>query len=564
MKTSIFSRQSVGALLFLVLFCLQNHAQTIFYNPQLLPSKYEVRAVWLTTIGGLDWPHSYAQSERSANKQKKELCDILDRLQGAGINTVLLQTRVRATTIYPSTIEPWDGCLSGFPGRGPGYDALAFAIEECHKRGMELHAWVVTMPVGKWNGPGCAALRKRQPTLLRRIGQEGYMNPESPQTAPYLAKICQEIVHNYDIDGIHLDYIRYPETWNIKVSRPQGRAYITEIVRQIHDVVKKEKPWVKMSCSPIGKHDDLARYWSHGWNAHTTVCQDAQNWLKEGLMDELFPMMYFKDNNFFPFAIDWKEQSHGRIIVPGLGIYFMHPQEKNWPLESITREMEVSRQYGMGHAFFRSKFFTDNVKGIYDFTARTFNLYPALVPAMTWEYDKLPDAPKDLNIQSTSLQTTLSWTAPQNQSGAPYLLYNIYASRQYPVDVRDTRNLIVPRIKATQQQLKTIEGMHYAVTTLDRFGNESKALQEAEGQKAAHRQLWLKNDGNKLFLPTNDSELDADYVVIESLSGSIVSTQRYNHSLDISQIAEGVYQIRSINRKGTQHRIGTFIIKRKR
>ena len=563
MKTSIFSRQSVGALLFLVLFCLHNHAQTTFYNPQLLPPKYEVRAVWLTTIGGLDWPHSYAQSERSANKQKKELCDILDRLQGAGVNTVLLQTRVRATTIYPSAIEPWDGCLSGFPGRSPGYDALAFAIDECHKRGMELHAWVVTMPVGKWNGPGCSTLRKKQPALLKRIGQEGYMNPENSQTAPYLAKICQEITHNYDIDGIHLDYIRYPETWSIKVSRPQGRAYITEIVRQIHDAVKKEKPWVKMSCSPIGKHDDLTRYWSHGWNAHTTVCQDAQNWLKEGLMDELFPMMYFKDNNFFPFAIDWKEQSHGRIIVPGLGIYFMHPKEKNWPLESITREMEVSRQYGMGHAFFRSKFFTDNVKGIYDFTARTFNLYPALIPAMTWEHKELPDAPKDLNIQSTSLQTTLTWSAPQNHSGAPYLLYNVYASRQYPVDIRDARNLIVPRIMATQQQLKTIEGMHYAVTALDRYGNESKALQETEGQNATHRQWWLKNDGNKLFLPTTDSELDADYVVIESLPGSIVSTQRYSHSVDISRIAEGVYQVRSINRKGTQHRIGAFIIKRK-
>ncbi len=563
MKTYIFSRQSLIALLFLVLFCLPDHAQTVFYNPQILPPKHEVRAVWLTTIGGLDWPHSYAQSERSANKQKKELCDILDRLQEAGINTVLLQARVRATTIYPSAIEPWDGCLSGFPGRSPGYDALAFAIDECHKRGMELHAWVVTMPVGKWNGPGCTALRKTQPTLLKRIGQEGYMNPENPQTAPYLARICQEIVHNYDVDGIHLDYIRYPETWNIKVSRPQGRAYITEIVRQIHDVVKKEKPWVKMSCSPIGKHDDLARYWSHGWNARTTVCQDAQNWLKEGLMDELFPMMYFKDNNFFPFAIDWKEQSHGRIVVPGLGIYFMHPKEKDWPLESITREMEVSRQYGMGHAFFRSKFFTDNVKGIYDFTARTFNLYPALIPAMTWERHELPDAPQGLDIQSTSQQTTLSWTAPQNHSGAPYLLYNVYASRQYPVDINDARNLIVPRTMDTHQQLNTIDGMHYAVTTLDRYGNESKALQEAEGQNAVHRQLWLKNDGNKLLLPKTSAALDAEYIVIEDLPGRIVTTLRYSSRVDISHIAEGIYLLRSINHKGIQHRLGAFIIKRK-
>ena len=94
-----------------------------------------------------------------------------------------------------------------------------------------------------------------------------------------------------------------------------------------------------MCCSPIGKFYNTNRYWSHGWNAYETVCQDAVAWLRDGLMDELFPMMYFRDNNFFPFALDWKERSHGRIVVPGLGIYFMSPCEKNWPLSDITREL---------------------------------------------------------------------------------------------------------------------------------------------------------------------------------------------------------------------------------
>ena len=102
--------------------------------------KHEVRAVWLTTLGGRDWPRTYSQSPFSAKKQQAELCQILDRLQEAKINTVLLQTRIRGTMIYPSSLEPWDGCLSGHPGRTPGYDALQFAIDECHKRGMELHA----------------------------------------------------------------------------------------------------------------------------------------------------------------------------------------------------------------------------------------------------------------------------------------------------------------------------------------------------------------------------------------------------------------------------------------
>ena len=114
-----------------------------------------------------------------------------------------VQTRIRATTIYPSQYEPWDGCLSGFPGKSPGYDALQFAIDECHKRGMEVHAWVVTIPVGKWNSYGCRQLRKRFPRLIKRIDQDGYMDPEATQTCCYLAEMCREIVQRYDVDGIH-------------------------------------------------------------------------------------------------------------------------------------------------------------------------------------------------------------------------------------------------------------------------------------------------------------------------------------------------------------------------
>ena len=96
--------------------------------------KYEVRAVWLTTIGGIDWPSSYAHNGMGIERQKQQLIRMLDQLKAANVNTVLLQTRIRATTLYPSDIEPWDGCLSGKPGVSPGYDALQFAIDECHKR----------------------------------------------------------------------------------------------------------------------------------------------------------------------------------------------------------------------------------------------------------------------------------------------------------------------------------------------------------------------------------------------------------------------------------------------
>jgi uncharacterized lipoprotein YddW (UPF0748 family) len=484
------------------------------------------------------------------DRQKEELTNILDKLQKAGINTVLLQTRVRGTMIYPSEYEPWDGCLSGFPGKSPGYDALKFAIDECHKRGMELHAWVVTIPVGKWNSLGCKRLRQRFPGLIRKISDEGYMNPEMPETADYLATLCREITEKYDIDGINLDYIRYPETWNIKVSAYQGRRYITKIVEAISKEVKGIKPWVKMSCSPIGKADDLTRYWSHGWNAYSTVLQDAQGWLKSGLMDELFPMMYFRENNFYPFAIDWKELSDGKIICPGLGIYFMSPSEKDWSLEDITREMEVTRQYGMGHAYFRSKFFTDNIKGIYDFAANNFDTTPALVPAMTWIDSIAPKSPSGLR-QENGL---LGW---DKEIG---VTYNIYSSKTWPVDITKADNLILTRQEQNSIQIPADNNRYYAVTAMDRYGNESEAAQNVT--KKDYTSSFITNDGIKAILPSWIKECDGIIIAAGINGNAIKALPTKNNIADIRNLKDGMYQIRVINKKGNSHRIGYVKIKR--
>ena len=535
--------------------------------------KYEVRAVWLTTIGGIDWPHSYAQSERSAEKQKEELRAILDRLQKANINTVLLQTRIRATTIYPSQYEPWDGCLSGFPGKSPGYDALQFAIDECHKRGMEVHAWVVTIPVGKWNSYGCRQLRKRFPRLIKRIDQDGYMDPEATQTGCYLAEMCREIVQRYDVDGIHLDYIRYPETWKFRISKDQARGNITRIVEKIHQAVKKEKPWVKMSCSPIGKFDDLSRYWSHGWNAYTKVAQDAQAWLKDGLMDELFPMMYFRGDQFFPFAIDWKEHSYGKIIAPGLGIYFLDPKEGKWNISDITSELYHLRNIGEGHAFFRNKFLLDNHQGVYDFVTAHFNRYPALVPPMTWESNKRPQQPVTLCIEENEGTTTLRWdNSQQYEDGTaiktPSIYNNVYASKEYPVDVHDARNLILTR--TTRRQLTTRTGntpTYYAVTTTDGFGNESRAkqLNQTAVVKTTTRYgkaCRLTTTGESIILPSSIHEIDCQYIIVKNMQEQAVYiTKPQNREINIKKIKDGIYTLNCVNYKNIEHTLGTFIKK---
>lgn len=531
-------------------------------SPDEMPV-HEMRAVWLTTIGGLDWPHSYAQSPASVDKQKAELCQILDMLHHSGINTVLLQSRVRATTIFPSDMEPWDGCLSGHPGKSPGYDALAFAIDECHKRGMQLHAWVVTIPVGKWNGTGCKALRAKMPSVIKKIGEDGYMNPESPATADYLARFCADITRRYDIDGIHLDYIRYPETWGKIKDRNVGREHITSIVRSIYNAVKSQKKWVMLSCSPIGKHDDLPRQWSHGWNARQIVCQDAGKWMQTGLMDALFPMMYFKDNNFYPFAIDWQERSNGRIVAPGLGIYFMSPKEKNWPLIDISRELKVLRQYGMGHAYFRSKFFTDNTKGIYDYATDEQCPYPALVPPMKWYGFAAPQSPEAIQLDGNML----SWGAGKDNSDGPYLTYNIYGADEYPVDTRKAENILAMRL--TSLSTSVAGRRFYAVTSVDRYGNESASRQlnipgltdTKKAKKAlipstvcpviTCKNVLKQSDLSKVF-PLNSLNT---VIIIESIQGNIVMTSPLYKEIDIKSLAPGMYVVKSIKKKKQSHRL---------
>ena len=525
----------------------------------LAQPKHEVRAVWLTTIGGIDWPSTFAHDGMGISAQQQQFIDILDRLQAINVNTVLLQTRVRATTIYPSDIEPWDGCLSGKPGQSPGYDALQFAIDECHRRGMELHAWVVTIPIGKWKSYGCQRLRQRYPYLVKHIGEEGYLNPESSQTADYIADICEEITRRYDIDGIHLDYIRYPETWK----GSKQTSYITHIVERIHDRVKYYKPWVKLSCSPIGKYDDLSRYSARGWNARRTVAQDAQLWLRRGLMDQLYPMMYFQGNNFYPFALDWQEHSYGRTIISGLGTYMLHPRERNWSLDEMQRQLNVTRQIGVGHCHFRAKFLLNNVKGIYDYML-TFDNHPALVPPMTWEQQTPPTPPTALWVDHTSQGDNLSWSGAQDRSNGPYLLYNIYASTKETVDINNPANLIAahrpwPYISIRRQAGKP--QLHYAVTALDRYGNESAPIYESWSAKAAYAQTsLLANNGKTLSVP--QQPLDAKLLTISDMKGRVVYTCLNKPEINISRLKDGMYILRSKNKKNVTHRLGYFIIKR--
>lgn len=473
----------------LFFFCHKTCAQLSLMSP-----KREFRGVWLTTLSGLDWPTAKANGISGIKSQQEELRNILDKLKAANFNAVVMQVRTRAAVIYPSAIEPWDACLTGKYGVSPGYDPLAFAIEECHKRGLQFHAWLVAIPGNKSaqsKALGKMSLDKRRPDLCLKTS-EGYMlNPGLAGTADYLASLCEEITKNYDIDGISLDYIRYPEkeikfndlpTYRKLSGEGQSlsdwrRGNISRCVKAIHDRVKAIKPWVAVSCSPIGKFRDTRRYPSGGWNAYNAVAQDAKLWLKEGWMDILMPMMYFRGNHYFPFALDWQEDSYGRCIASGLGVYLTDRNQKNWHRGIIESEIEFGRANGLGgQVFFRSRFITNNTKGIYDNIKNNLYYSKALVPPLAGNGIPTPATPTNGTVTATDNGIRIVW-----RGNAEDYRYVLYRSNRYPVDTNNGACIYITNII---QPCVTIDtpypvGLtpYYAITTINRYGVESKPLE---------------------------------------------------------------------------------------
>lgn len=577
MKTEYPVMRPFLLLLFICLVaCATSRASIIPESP-----KRETRAVWLTTFNNLDWPKTPATSAAGIAAQKEELCHILDRLKEININTVLLQTRVRGSVIYPSAIEPWDGCLTGTAGCSPGYDPLAFAIEECHKRGMELHAWLVTIPYFKVSSP----LRKVQKSVLNaypglciRHNDSWYLDPGKPETADYLAAICKEIAGNYDVDGIHFDYIRYPENasrFNDKATyRKYGhkqdkadwrRDNITRCVRVMYRTIKAVKPWIKVSSSPIGKFSDLGRYSSYGWNAYSAVYQDAQGWLHEGIQDALFPMMYFRGNHFYPFAADWKENDCGKPVVPGLGIYMLSPKEKDWPLEDIVRELHFTRSLQLGgQAYFRYAFLEANPKGLFDYLKQFFYPYPAL-PAACNAYDSIPpSAPGQPQWQSDSQGgDVLSWAASTDNVCGNDVRYNVYAAKGTPPDISSARHLIATGLKDCRYRVNPVfcqfNEVHFAITATDRFGNESAPSRLPAASTSATPDTdgrFLRHDNTRLSVP----DADGPFLAIVDVFGRIVQTAPYSPEININRLPPGLYQLRTLKAKGRSETLGFFMM----
>ena len=461
------------------------------------PPKTEIRAVWLSTVYGLDWPHRPALSSVGVEAQKDALIEMLDRLWEANFNTVFIQTRLRGDVIYRSAIEPASKVFSGRYGMMPGYDPLAFVIDECHKRGMECHAWFVTFPLGTDKSvreQGRMSVVKKHPKLCKYHNGQWYLDPGVPGTTDYILSLVKEIVNGYDIDGIHFDYIRYPEKATMFPDRSQYNRYgkkrsladwrrenINRMVYRIYDWVKAAKPWVQVSSSPLGKYSRIEEMPNAGWTAYESVYQDPKRWMQDGKQDMVVPMMYYLYKNFFPFVDNWVENSNGRLVVPGLGAYRIDKTEGDWALTDITDQIDYSRYYGgAGCAFFRCGNVLFNPKGLYKELKNNYYKYPAQLPPLTWLNDSVPVAPEEVRVERLENELRLSWDKPATEQQE--LTYTVYYSLKDSLNTDQAKCILATQIRGTEiflpVQPNAEQGYSFRVTASTRYHIESKPSPE--------------------------------------------------------------------------------------
>lgn len=489
----------------LSLICAILITQTLVAGP-----KREIRAAWLTTNYGLDWPSRPVRNEADRIRQQKELCSLLDMAQQMNLNVILFQVRLRGDVIYPSALEPWNSILTGKAGQSPGYDPLAYAVQACHERGLQCHAWLVCMPLGserQVKSHGNASVVAKHPNWCKKMDGEWYFDPGHPEVAGYLASLAGEITRNYDIDGIHLDYIRYPDKAGRFADNDTFRKYgkpgqnleqyrrenINRTVYTIYDEVKRSKPWVKVSSSPLGKYNKLRHYSAYGWSGMERVHQDAQEWIRQGKQDFIAPMMYYNNEHFYPFLYNWIQNSRDRFVVSGLGAYRMEPAEGNWSADELLKQITWGRNFGVsGQAYYRLGNLKNDPRMFCSKLMAEFYTDPALFPALTY-LDSIAPLPPTLSIQDNGKGAELCWLPVADAKE-----YVVYASPHTPVDINDAGNIVKAGIRTTHFRIVNPRPLYYAVTALDAFHNESEPDEIYSGE-TVHIPDW--NDFRKLDNP---------------------------------------------------------------
>lgn len=544
--------------------------------------KREVRSVWMATVWAIDWPSSTS----STTAQKNEMVKYLDVLQKNNFNAIYFQVRTMSDAFYKSSYEPWSSYLTGTRGKDPGWDPLAFVVEECHKRGMECHAWVnpYRFSTGSnWSTAQDQAL-KSAGMLLAYTKSDGktttILNPGLESVRKRIVDVCKEIISNYDVDGLVFDDYFYPE--GIPVTSSAGdydlwqksgasmtfgdwrRNNVNQMVADVYKMVQQQKPYVRFGISPAGAACTSAAVAAkHGidrcpvasdWQ-YDGIFSDPVAWLEAGTIDYISPQLYWKTNHktnpFGPMTKWWSyvAKHFGRHHYASHSISFLNSSNTTGDWEEIGKQVQFSRDYteneAPGAVFYSAAYVTGKKQsGFGEWLQVNKFQNKALTPAIDWKKSDL----EKVQVSALSKRATvLSWAGVDN------VRYSVYAVPE-SVNV-ETLDSNIPAEYLLGVSYKTTytmpddkkSGYNYAVCVLDRYGNEYEPVY--------YGQSGVECIGGNSGLTADyaDGELRlsavADEVFVYNEAGALVANSRNCNRLALS-VQAGMYIVRMIGNGG--------------
>jgi uncharacterized lipoprotein YddW (UPF0748 family) len=432
----------------------------------------EFRAAWVASVHNIDWPSAKGLS---AAAQQSEARAILDKLAGLKMNAVILQVRPHADALYTSSIEPWSPWLTGTMGKSPGYDPLAYWIQQGHARGIEVHAWFNPFRALSNADHACSVnhISRTKPHLIKRYGSLLWCDPSHPETRSQSLAAILDVVRRYDIDGVHLDDYFYPYpsgnlTFKDGKTPAERRAVVDAFVSQLYSSVKKQKPWVRVGISPFGIwRPGVPEGIEAGVDAYEHLAADARKWLVNGWVDYMAPQLYWRISprkQSYPVLLEWWRAQGSRPVWPGIATTRIQSSEDpGRPASEIINQIDLSRKIGnnyAGHLHWSVKGLMKNQGGICTALQQVYTP-PVAVPPMPWISKAIPvQAPATASISGEN--TTIRWSPPLGVSKIAIQARNSGTWRTVAIVPAGSASVSLPRAEA------------FAVSSLDRYGNVSK------------------------------------------------------------------------------------------
>jgi uncharacterized lipoprotein YddW (UPF0748 family) len=451
----------------------------------------EFRGAWVATVANLDWPSTNALTPAM---QKAELLAMLDRAVQLKLNVVIFQVRPSCDAMYASTLEPWSEYLTGTMGRAPEpfYDPLAFAVEEAHKRGLELHAWFNPYRARHFSAKSPISpnhISKTRPDLVRQYGKFLWLDPGEKDVPDYSLRVVLDVVRRYDIDGVHFDDYFYPDKRDAGTEQdfPDGASWkrfgaggrlsredwrrenVNRFLQRVAQSLKATKPWVKFGISPFGIWRPKSPPQIRGKDAFAEHFADSRLWLANGWVDYFAPQLYWPiepPDQSFPVLLKWwaAQNAKGRVLCPGLNTFNVG---RSWKPGEIVNQIRLARAQpgASGHIHWRMSTLMQN-PALDTVLEREFYGQPALPPAMPWLSRATPAKPRlAVGHGEHGSEPALEWAAGGPEK--PWLwVLQTRTGKEWKTEV-------LPGMK-TSLELHGAAPDAVALTTVDRCGNTGR------------------------------------------------------------------------------------------